>query len=414
MDIYQQIWDADQTGSGIPAILPDGVKDASVGYVVVDESGDNSEHVVFPEVNIPESKLATYKLCEKLLNNYALSQTQPEENTAEEIEEVQTFLNTILNSPPMKVARQYVQQQIGQTISDERWYQILHDIWFRQYDQGGSQDLSGFEHVIVGEQKGGKISGYHFWYKYYLDEIIGFLGSDDISYVGTRYDGKNRSSGTLTTQGKIVPDVVTLAFKWEAYDYEARVRRPLFKSIGGFWVGCSIEGLMALGTVRCLREARAPKEGIINKAKYALKVFRSQDNRSMRTFYPQFLELTTSEPPNGGDGNISTSVGDVRIVAALINPKGDDRGQETVTLLNLSPNEVDLSGWLLKDNLGNSLNLDGNLLAPGGTIVIKLAGTDVILSNRGGRIQLQNGQSLVNEVSYTRDDVGNQGWTTVF
>ena len=182
MDIYQQIWNADQTGSGIPAILPDGKKDESIGYVVVEEQGNTKDHVIFPEVKIPENKIKTYRLCETLLNNYALSQTQPEDIIPEEIEEVQIFLETILNNPPMVVARDYVQQQIAQTITNERWDQILHDIWFRRFTTSSGKDLTGFEHVIVGEQKGGKIGGYHFWYKYYLDDIIGFLGSDDIDY----------------------------------------------------------------------------------------------------------------------------------------------------------------------------------------------------------------------------------------
>ncbi|MEM7716754.1 MAG: lamin tail domain-containing protein [Cyanobacteria bacterium P01_A01_bin.68] len=412
MDIYQQIWDADQAGNGIRAILPDGIKDEAAGYVVVDENGKNNpDHVIFPEVKIPENKLATYKLCEKLLNNYALSQTQPEENTAEEIEEVQVFLNAILNSPPMKVAREYVEKQIAQTITDSRWYQILYDIWFLQYDKENNQDLSGFEHVIVGEQKGGKIGGYHFWYKYHLDDIIGFLGSDDISYIGTRYDGKNPKTGPRTPQGKVVPEVVTLAYKWEAYDYQAKQRRPLYKSIGGFWVGCSIEGLMALGTVRCLIAARAPKEAIINNAKYALRVFRSPNKQSMRTFYPEFLGLVEESP----DATIVfTTDADVRIIAALINPQGDDKGKETVTLLNRSPNAIDLTDWLLKDKFDNSLNLTGNIIAPGGTTTIALSGNDAILSNSGGKILLYNGQNLIHEVSYTKAEIGDSGWTTLF
>ena len=411
MDIYQEIWDADQAERGIRAILPDEIKDETIGYVVVDENGSNPDHVLFSEVKIPEHKLETYKLCETLLNNYALSQTQPETNTAEEIAEVQEFLNTILHSLPMKVARDYVQQQIGQPITDARWYQILHDIWFRQYDQGNNQDLSGFEHIIVGEQKGGKISGYHFWYKYYLDDIIGFLGSDDISYVGTRYDGQNRSSGRLTTQGVLVPEVVTLAYKWEAYDYEARERRPLYKPIGGFWVGCSIEGLMALGTVRCLIEARAPKETIINNAKYGLKVFRSPDGRSLRTFYPEFLGLATSTPPENGGETIQA---DIRLIAALINPEGHDPGKETVTLLNLSPQRIDLTGWLLKDKFGNSLELSGQSVGAGATLIVKLPANQLILSNKGGKIALYRQQQLVHEVSYTEVQVGEQGWITVF
>lgn len=410
MDIYQQIWDADQMGNGIPALTLDALKDENRGYVVVDETGDNNpDHVVFPEVKIPESKFKTYQLCEKLLNNYALNQTTSEDNTPEELEEVQEFLNAILDSKPMQVAKDYVEQQIGQEIFTYRWYQILYDIWFRQFDSGRNQDLSGFEHVIVGEQKGGKVQGYHFWYKYYLDDIIGFLGSDDIVYTGTRYDGPNRPTGPLTPQGKLVPEVVTLAYKWEAYDYETRARRPLYKPIGGFWVGCSIEGLMALGTVRFLPQARAPKEALINGAKYALKVFRSPDNQSMRTFYPQFLGLTTPPPSPP-----SPTAANVRIVAALINPAGDDPGKETVTLLNLSPHPIDLTGWLIQDKFDNSLELSGHSIAPGATVIIELPAHQVILSNRGGQISLYHQQQLVQQVSYTEANVGQQGWTTFF
>ena len=35
---------------------------------------------------------------------------------------------------------------------------------------GADPALSGFEHVVVGEQEGAKAQGYHFWYKYYLDD----------------------------------------------------------------------------------------------------------------------------------------------------------------------------------------------------------------------------------------------------
>ncbi len=172
---------------------------------------------------------------------------------------------------------------------------------------------------------------------------------------------------------------------------------------------------MALGTVRCYIEARAPKETVINNAKYALKVYRSPDNRSMRTFYPEFLELTTpiTPIPGGGDGE-REALGNVRIVAALINPQGDDREKETVTLLNLSPETVDLANWILKDNLNNSLNLSGKSIAPGSTLKIELGGRDLVLSNRGGKISLFNGQNQVHQVSYSQSDVTQQGWTTLF
>ncbi len=36
--------------------------------------------------------------------------------------------------------------------------------------------------------------------------------------------------------------------------------------------------------------------------------------------------------------------GDLRIVAAFVNPAGPEPGNETVTLINISDGEVDLSG----------------------------------------------------------------------
>ena len=87
--------------------------------------------------------------------------------------------------------------------------------------------------------------------------------------------------------GRQVPEVATLAYRWRAYDYETRQRRPLYEPIGGFWVGCSIEGLLALGTVRFFERGRV--ETTINGARYQIELYRSPDGRSLRTFFPRFL-----------------------------------------------------------------------------------------------------------------------------
>ena len=91
-----------------------------------------------------------------------------------------------------------------------------------------------------------------------------------------------------------MPEVATLAYRWRAYDYETRQRRPLYEPIGGFWVGCSIEGLMALGTVRFFERGRV--ETTINGARYQIELYRSPDGRSLRTFFPRFLGLRVSSP----------------------------------------------------------------------------------------------------------------------
>ena len=80
-----------------------------------------------------------------------------------------------------------------------------------------------------------------------------------------------------------------LAYRWHAYDYETRRRRPLYEPIGGFWIGCSIEGLMALGTVRFFERGRI--ETAINGARYEIELYRSPDGRSLRTFFPRFRGL---------------------------------------------------------------------------------------------------------------------------
>jgi poly(U)-specific endoribonuclease len=83
--------------------------------------------------------------------------------------------------------------------------------------------------------------------------------------------------------------MATVAYDWDAYDYETGQRRSLYNPIGGFWNGCSIEGLMALGTVRFFERGRV--ETAIEGAHYEIELYRSPDGRSLRTSFPRFLGL---------------------------------------------------------------------------------------------------------------------------
>lgn len=286
-DIYQEIWDADQETNGVKAIRKGDSIDSSIkssGYVIVDEQIDgDKDHQLLPEVFIPDSKMKTYRLAEKLFNNYTLDQTKPETNTASESEEIQELLEIIVPSKPMKIARDYVSERIGEEISENRWWRMLEQIWFEQFDIGDNRNLSGFEHVMVGEQKEGKLQGYHFWYKYYYDEHLLF-NDDDWDLIDVlKLAGKPENT----------PDSVTLSYIVRMLDYEKStptnpVFRKLTKPVGGFWVGTSVEGLMALGAVRFVVEAMAPKRATINGHIYRLEMFRSPDDRKMRTFFPKY------------------------------------------------------------------------------------------------------------------------------
>ena len=103
----------------------------------------------------------------------------------------------------------------------------------------------------------------------------------------------------------------------------------------------------------------------------------------------------------------------VRIVAALVSPVGEDAGKETVTLLNASPDAIDLTGWSIADKLKNKHSLSGTVAA-GASLVVTLP-QNVQLSKKGGLITLLNKQGLkVDGVSYTQQQAQREGWTIVF
>jgi uncharacterized protein YukJ len=102
----------------------------------------------------------------------------------------------------------------------------------------------------------------------------------------------------------------------------------------------------------------------------------------------------------------------VRIVAALVNAL-DSPETETVTLLNIAPKVVDLTGWALLDRHQGRHNLEGTL-APGATLLVTLSPA-VHLGNEGGTIALVDAAGVkVHDVSYTAQQARRAGWTIVF
>jgi uncharacterized protein YukJ len=112
--------------------------------------------------------------------------------------------------------------------------------------------------------------------------------------------------------------------------------------------------------------------------------------------------LPTSEEPHGL----------IRIVAALANSIQSPE-IETVTLLNTSPQPVNLAGWKLADKNKNKFALSGSIAA-GATLLVTVA-PPMQLSNKGGIITVLNEQGLkVDGVSYTQQQASQPGWTIVF
>ncbi len=104
----------------------------------------------------------------------------------------------------------------------------------------------------------------------------------------------------------------------------------------------------------------------------------------------------------------------VRIISALIDPVGQDRGSENITLLNPTPEDISLDGWSIVDNKKRRSYLRGTIRA-GACVKIKLSGRAVILTNSGGAITLLDESGLkVHGVSYTKKDMKGPGWTHIF
>ena len=103
----------------------------------------------------------------------------------------------------------------------------------------------------------------------------------------------------------------------------------------------------------------------------------------------------------------------VRIAEAAINPPGDDRGAETVTLHNATGAAVDLRGWSLANGDGARHPLSG-VLPPDARVSVRLP-VHVPLSNRGGAIRLLDPAGAeADAVTWTRHDARDEGRTVAF
>ncbi len=104
--------------------------------------------------------------------------------------------------------------------------------------------------------------------------------------------------------------------------------------------------------------------------------------------------------------------GIVAIVAALINPIGTEQGCESVTIINRTNSDIDLTGWQIADLTGRQ-TLQGTI-DKGEAIRIKL-GNQVRLSNQRDTITLLNtsGQ-IISQVTYESKSLPKEGGTLVF
>ncbi|SDH03955.1 lamin tail domain-containing protein [Nonomuraea jiangxiensis] len=124
----------------------------------------------------------------------------------------------------------------------------------------------------------------------------------------------------------------------------------------------------------------------------------------LTTWPEEFIISPDPAPPGTPTKPPLVAAGDLVIVAALPDPSGADRGNETVTLLNVTSAAVDLAGWALSDAAGGRRALTGTIEG-GATLRVPLDG-NVQLGNQGDTIILLDREGTsIDRVTYRSDQV---------
>lgn len=106
--------------------------------------------------------------------------------------------------------------------------------------------------------------------------------------------------------------------------------------------------------------------------------------------------------------------GAILIREALVNPSGTEEGNEWVTLFNTTNQAINVSGWMIKDNLKRTETIQGTI-QPHAHLKVTLSGEGARLSNKGGIISLLNQQGLkVHGVAYTKEQASAEDTAVVF
>ena len=309
-NIYQQLWNSDRHKFLVSPKDGDGAWLDPNADILLDEQVkafgrkdlDLAKRPLFHLVN--RNKFAanpTYLSLIKLFDNYRFDNQKSEIVTKTEKAEIDRFIDDVCQTETLKLAYDYLRQQLKLDFSPPTFKEELKRLWFSLYtNYFGAlpiHDSSAFEHIFVGEGKYdrsypdkiyGAVSGYHSWIKFYLDEQ-----QQKANYLGHNYT----IEGNLGTDN---PYVATVQMRWQDREKQSHKSIELFKKRGCFFVGTSPECEMAMGTVAYFESLanykfRDEKRFIsINGANYDLALYRNTkaDNTRgdyIRSFYPIYL-----------------------------------------------------------------------------------------------------------------------------
>ncbi|XP_053492388.1 uridylate-specific endoribonuclease A [Ictalurus furcatus] len=167
----------------------------------------------------------TYAAFIALLDNYEKKTGVSENFSSAEVQEQENFLKQTMKNTELGRELFSFFYTKGYYRSWEEFLYDLRMMWFGLYSRSsGSLDSSGFEHIFLGEIKSGKVSGFHNWVRFYLQEKSRLL-----NYYSHSYDGPWTS----------YPDVLGMQFMWDGY----------YKQVGSALIGSSPEFDLAVFTL---------------------------------------------------------------------------------------------------------------------------------------------------------------------
>ncbi|BHF82764.1 hypothetical protein SprV_0802590300 [Sparganum proliferum] len=178
----------------------------------------------------------------------------------------EAFLESVIQTDVMMEAKRFLAKRHLAPSDQSSFKSFLRTLWFSPYKRGKRENSCGFEHVFLGERRGKKVFGLHYWLTFYLREKSG-----EINYLGHSKQSRNPISA-----------LYTVAFRWDEI---------FMKNFDRFLVGTSPEFDMALYTVVFLTASeRTPKQfrlGVslkYNNSRIAIQCYR-MEQKTIGTCY---------------------------------------------------------------------------------------------------------------------------------
>ncbi|XP_059970179.1 uridylate-specific endoribonuclease [Mesoplodon densirostris] len=164
---------------------------------------DRCPEPLFTYVNEKLFSKPTYAAFINLLDNYQRATGHGERHfTAQQLAEQDVFLREVMKTAVMKELYGFLHQQ-NRYSTEQEFVNDLKNTWFGLYSRGKEEGHSGgFEHVFSGKVKKGKVTGFHNWIHFYMQEKEGLV--DYYSHI-------------CDWPGDSYPDVLALQFTWNGY-----------------------------------------------------------------------------------------------------------------------------------------------------------------------------------------------------